>query len=168
MTKIKILFIGLLIVIVAGVLFFYFAIPKKDEDHFFKVIAIEPDNHSVIYIKKKVWGMTSDHQVIVISDTKEQNFVPTASRNYIYNGLAQLFYKIREDSLYIYTLKASPVPHDLITNIKIVQIELENPEMMRLITSDYYHSEGFNINRVIPKIYKRLRFITVQLTSRLW
>jgi hypothetical protein len=145
MIRIKIFLIGLLIVIVVGALLFYFVFPRRDEGVFYKVIPIESGNHSVIFIKKKIWGMTSDHQVIVISNTKEKRFTPNAKQNYIYNGLSPLFYNLKNDSLYIYTYKASPVPQELVTDIKIVQIELENPEMMQLLEKDRYKSQGLKI-----------------------
>lgn len=143
MSKIKMFFIGLLIVIVGSALFFYFVFPKKDEDVFYKVFLIKREGtNSEIYIKKKVWGMTSDHQVIVISNKKEKQFVPAANQNYIYNGMAPLFYKLQKDSLYIYTYKVSSIPKDLITDFKIIQIELENPEMMKLLEHDNYKNQG--------------------------
>jgi hypothetical protein len=41
-------------------------------------------------------------------------------------------------------MKKSDVPQNLKTGIKIVQVELENPEMMRLIKNDQYKAEGLN------------------------
>jgi hypothetical protein len=141
--RIKII-IGLIIGIIIILAFiFYNAMPDYKAKYDVKEIKSQ-SVISPIFIKRKVWGITYDNQIIVISSSAEKEFNPDSTMDYIYQGLSPFYYKFYKDSLFIYTMKKSDVPQNLKTGIKIVQVELENPEMMRLIKNDQYKAEGLN------------------------
>ena len=140
-TKIIIWFIIGTIVILAFI--FYNSMPDYKGEYDVKEIKT-PNVSSSIFIKRKVWGITYDNQTIVISSSREKEFNPNSATDYVYEGLSPFYYKFYKDSLFVYTMKKSNVPQNLKTEFKIMQIELENPEMMRLIENDQYKVEGLN------------------------
>jgi|SRR5450432_1282598 len=143
MNKLKIIVLVAIVIVLLAFTFFYFAFPSKNADVQYEVIEISSkDVQSKLYIKKKVWGMTSDNQLVVISSSKEKDFTSEGSENYVYDGVMPLFYKLQKDTLFVYTLKMSAVPKDLETSFKIIQVPLENPEMMKLIEHDNYKTKG--------------------------
>jgi len=124
----------------------FLGLPGKGSDVFVEVVELKSSHGKPsIFLKKKVWGMTSDNQIAVISGSGRKDFVPDLSNDYIYNGLSPIFYKLRNDSLEIYVYKCSAVPKLLQTGFKIIQIELENPDMMNLITNDNYKNKGMMV-----------------------
>ena len=136
----------IVVVLLIGFLFFYFAFPSKNADVQYEVTEIFSNEvQSKLYIKKKVWGMTSDNQVIVISSSNEKEFTLEGTENYIYEGIMPMLYKLQKDTLSIYTLKVSAVPKNLKTDFKIVQIQLENPTMMKLIVHDNYRAKALTL-----------------------
>ena len=136
--------IAIIILFLIGV--FYFALPNKGADIRFKVIELSSsDGKSKIFIKKKVWGMTSDNQVVFISSSDDKEAMPDLIKDYIYKGLMPLLYRFQNDTLFIYTVLESPVPKEFKTNIKIVQILLENPEILQLIEHENYKSKGLTV-----------------------
>ena len=143
MKKLKITVLVVVIIILVGFLFFYFTFPSKNADVQYEVTEISSKEvQSKLYIKKKVWGMTSDNQVIVISSSNKKDFTSGDAGSYVYEGIMPLLYKLQKDTLFIYTLKMSLVPKDLKTSFKIIQVQLENPEMMKLIEHENYKSQG--------------------------
>lgn len=131
------------ILVMLAFLFFYFAFPEKNEDVQFDVVELSSKKiKSKLFIKKLVWGMTSDNCIVTIGTSNIKENKPNRNKNYIYNGLDPLFYKVSGDTLSIYTYKTSTVPKDFLTAFKIIQIELENPEMMELIEKDNYKNKG--------------------------
>jgi cytochrome c-type biogenesis protein CcmE len=143
MNKLKVILLVVVVIILVCFLFFYFAFPSKNADVQYEVTEISAkDVQSKLYIKKKVWGMTSDNQVIVISSSNKKEFSSEDAESYVYEGVIPLFYKVQKDTLFVYTLKMSSVPNGLKTNFKIVQVQLENPEMMKLIEHDNYKVQG--------------------------
>jgi hypothetical protein len=143
MNKIKIILLSAGVIVLIGFLFFYFAFPSKNADVQYAVTEVfSKGASSKLYIKKRVWGMTSDNQVIVISSSDEKAFTTNSTRSYVYEGVMPLFYKTQKDTLFVYTLKMSAIPQGLRTNFKIVQVQVENPEMMTLIEHDNYKAKG--------------------------
>jgi len=102
-------------------------------------ISITTLNESV-YIKKKLWGISYDHQVIWISPKASNKSEHNPKTDYIYKGLSPLFYRVKDKALEIYVSKASPIPPEFNSEVKIIQIELDNPTMMELLTT--YESKG--------------------------
>lgn len=143
MRKVKIIILVFGVIALVVFLFFYLTFPAQNADIQYKVIELSSkDSQSKLYIKKKVWGMTSDNQVVIISNSNTEAFITNVKENYIYEGLMPLFYKLQEDTLTIYTLKTSFVPKELHTRYKIIQVELTNPDMMGLIENDSYKKKG--------------------------
>ena len=142
----KVVALVIVVVLLIGFLFFYFAFPIKNADVQYEVTEIFSNEvQSKLYIKKKVWGMTSDNQVIVISSSNVKEFTLEGTENYIYEGIMPMLYKLQKDTLSIYTLKVSAVPKNLKTDFKIVQIQLENPTMMKLIEHDNYRAKALTL-----------------------
>lgn len=139
----KIILVVLVIIITALIVVFYIKTPNKNYDVQNTVVEIpSSDGQHKLYIKKKVWGLTSDGQVIVVSGSPKKEIASDSSREYIYNGVVSLFYKYNTDTLTVYVSKSSSVPNNLKSPIVIKQVELENPDMMKLIGNDYYKEQG--------------------------
>ncbi len=86
-----------------------------------------------IYLKKQVWGLTGDHQIIVISESPKAKFNDAIQKDYRYNGLSPFYYSFKHDTLTVYVRKISQVPQDFHSNIVVVQNELNNVEMHDLM-----------------------------------
>ncbi len=102
------------------------------------------DLNTSIFIKQKIWGLTDDNQIIIISKSSTKKFSPDTETDYIYEGLSPFYYKFYHDTLFAFIMSKSKIPQSLKSEIKIVQAELANPEMMRLIKNDQYKKEGLN------------------------
>jgi hypothetical protein len=85
-----------------------------------------------IALKKKVWGVTGDHQVIVVSKSADDEFQADENREYVFEGFLPLFYRFERDTLHLYVRKASKVPDAMPTKITINQVVLNNTEMIEL------------------------------------
>ena len=142
MRRTKIIIISIGAIIILG-LIFYNAMPYYEVKYRIKEIKSKNFNSS-IFIKQKVWGITYDNQTIIISLSPEEKFKPDSLTDYVYEGLSPFYYKFYQDSLFVYTMKKSHAPQDFKTGIKIIQVELENPEMMRLIENHQYEAEGLH------------------------
>jgi hypothetical protein len=93
-----------------------------------------------IFIKKKVWGLTGDHQLIVVTKSPTEDFEPNERTEYVYRGLSPFFFIFGNDTLTLYVTSASTVPAEMSTKITIRQIVLTNPEMIRLMET--YEEKG--------------------------
>ena len=142
MNNMRVVFIVLFLIIITAVAFFYLNAPREGDDVHYHIDKITSKGGCNLYIKKKVWGLTSDGQVIVIADNPDKKFILDSSRQYIYNGVISFFYKYQSDTLTVYVSKISTFPANLKTSIIVKQVELENPDMMRLIENDNYKKHG--------------------------
>ncbi|MVT39188.1 hypothetical protein GO495_01215 [Chitinophaga oryziterrae] len=143
MEKRRIFLLSISIVVILAAIAIYFNWDNKN-DYFQTTITKLPSKkgYPSVFIKRMVWGLTGDKQVIVISNTDNKNFKAPKSNEYVYEGLFEMFYKIQRDTLFIYTLISSPVPNKFSAPYKIVQVELNNPELMDLIENDKYKQLG--------------------------
>ena len=141
--KHKILIIIGSIIVIGLVIFLItcYAMPTYETSYDIKEIKSIKLSES-LYIKKKVWGITDDNQLIVISKSHRKDFTTDSTVDYIYSGLSDFFYKFSQDTLYIYSIEKSVIPSKLKSQIKIVQVELKNPEMMDLIKDESYKNKG--------------------------
>jgi hypothetical protein len=98
------------------------------------------DRADALYVKRMVWGLTSDHQVIVVSGSPQEEFEPDPSKEYVYKGLSPFFYSYTTDTLTVYVRQRAEVPEQLSTRIHVFQVVLGNPEMMNLMET--YHEKG--------------------------
>ncbi|NTD97007.1 hypothetical protein G6M24_07695 [Agrobacterium tumefaciens] len=143
MNKIKIVFFVIVSLILVILLFFYLSFPEKDEDVQFEVVNVYSKRlKSKLFIKKLIWGMTSDNCLITISNSNQKENEPDENKNYIYKGLSPFLYKISEDTLSVYVREISETPKNFSTRFKIIQTELDNSEMMELIENDNYKNKG--------------------------
>ncbi|RBL91425.1 hypothetical protein DF182_02045 [Chitinophaga flava] len=93
-------------------------------------------------MKQMTWGLTGDKQVSVISNSDSANFIPQRSREYVYEGLSDIYYKLQHDTLFIYTPTIAPVPQYFRTPYKVIQIKLSNPEAIDLFVNHEYKKKG--------------------------
>ncbi|SFW85456.1 hypothetical protein [Chitinophaga sancti] len=131
-------------IILVGLLVF-FSIPGKDAYTTSNIIEINyPENGAKAFIYFKNLGISADHQMVFISGSKNENFTPNESADYIYKGVDALYYKQQKDTLFIYCAMAPAIPVNYSGAIKIVQIELGNIEMMDLYHDDNYLKKGLH------------------------
>lgn len=142
MNNMRVVLIVMILIIITVIAIFYIAAPREGDDVHYNVVEISSKGGYKLYIMKKVWGLTSDGQVIVISDSPDKKLNIDSSRQYIYNGVNSFFYKYQNDTLTLYISKIASVPVNLKTSIIVKQVELENPDMMRLIENDHYKKQG--------------------------
>jgi hypothetical protein len=142
MNNAKMIFFGITSVVLVLFSVVYFSLPERGDDEFFFIRELSLRDSSKLYIKKMVWGLTLDNQTIVISTSKDREFNNDTERGYFYHGLGPFYYKLENDTLSIYTTRASTVPAKLKTNFKVVQYVLDNPDMMNLIGNANYKSRG--------------------------
>ena len=86
--------------------------------------------------------MTYDSKFIVLSTNGEEQFTADSNKEYVYKGASFLFYKFSNDSLFIYTYDKAHTPQLFNSKIKIKQIELDNPAMMKLEGGSAYGIRG--------------------------
>src|SRR5699024_8170549 len=98
--------------------YLYMNLPEFDPNISVEKIYSKKYNES-IYLKKKNWGITGNHQVIAISTPPDGNPDLNKKTDFIFKGLSNLFYKFENDTLHIYTNKASDVPSNFSSNIEI-------------------------------------------------
>jgi hypothetical protein len=133
-----------LFLIIAIVL--WLCIPGKDTFTQHKTIEITTANKKVpIFIRQKVWGMNADHRLVYITSNKDENIGPSGNTDYIFKGFSPLFYKQSNDTIYIFCSVASITPPNWTDFFDIKQIELSNPEMMKLLDKDNYKKENLNL-----------------------
>lgn len=124
--------------------YLYLSIMAPDYEPTFTIKEIESINTGEkIYLKKKVWGISSDHHIRVISVSDEEKFEPNANDEYLYKGTTPFFYTVNGDTLKVFVRKASEVPPNFNSKIKVEQIILDNPDMMNLFSEH----EVMGINR---------------------
>jgi hypothetical protein len=92
------------------------------------------DMKSKIYIKRKVWGVTSDYQVTVISNSPDEIGQLDSTIDFVYKGLEPFIYRIQSDTLVIYTMLPTSEPRDFDSSkIRVIQKKVSNQEYMKLI-----------------------------------
>lgn len=133
MKKVIIVTVSIVVVIVLS-LFTYWSSTVPDFEPTYNVVELKSDtSQEAIYIKKKVWGISSDHQVIVISTSGDVEFEVQESEEYLYKTSTPFLYEFKDDLLKVYTRQASVIPSGFDSGIKVEQIVLNNPDMMELL-----------------------------------
>ena len=118
-------------IVVLTVILFLIRIPNF-EPQITKVELRSEHYNESLFIKKKIWGITADHQVIIITKSNDAVVEPKIEYDYVYEGMLPFYYQFKDDTLKLFVRKESNIPNKLSTNIKIVQIILNNTEMMNL------------------------------------
>lgn len=85
---------------------------------------IKLDDERILYLTKIRWGVGSGHQRIILSAQPNEEY--NTEHDYIFNGLHSIFYEIKSDSLIVHTFSISDVPNSFQSDIKVIQIELDN------------------------------------------
>jgi hypothetical protein len=128
--------------IVGWLLFINNAVPEIKP--IYKQIEIKSKkNNESLFIRQKTWGMTSDNNIIAISNSSKNKF--EMDSDYIYQGYSVFFYRHIEDSLFVYVSKKVEVPPKFFTKFKILQIQLSNTELMNLLANDAYKKKGISL-----------------------
>lgn len=142
--KILIFTISILILAICG--WFFIAIWNISPDYspyFEKSKLVNSNSTDSVFIKKKVWGVTSNHQIITISKNSNTPFNPDSTSDFIFKGLSPFFYKFQNDSLTVFVRHASEEPPKFKSDITIQQKALTNPEMMNLF--DTYEEKNLTL-----------------------
>lgn len=95
-----------------------------------------------IFLKQKVWGMTSDNNTIIISKSSKNDFEISNESDYVFKGYSTFLYRHNQDSLIVYISHKVIPTAKMVSKFKIVQIELTNSEMMNLLANDSYKKKG--------------------------
>ncbi len=85
-----------------------------------------PNKKTTLYLKSKVWGITGNHQISVISTKPEFEFQPDSISEYIFHGDAGIIYKVENNTLKIYSHQKPKIPQKFESEINIELIELKN------------------------------------------
>jgi len=139
--KIFLLFIPVTLLLFVG--WFYFAISGLSPDYtpsFEKVKFISSETSDSVFLKSKVWGVSSNHQIITISKNGEIPFSPDSTNDFMFKGWSPFLYKFENDTLSVFIRSASNEPENFSSDITVVQKILSNSEMMNLI--DNYKEKG--------------------------
>lgn len=96
-------------------------------------------------ILTKVWGMTSDNQIIIISTSPGKEFAPNKDVDFVYPGLVPFLYKFEHDSLFVYTLKKSNIPLNFHSHIQVIQNEMPYAELYDWFDNEYYKKLGLKM-----------------------
>jgi len=105
-----------------------------------KLVAIS--HNETLFLKSKAWGMTYDNKLIILSASDGEEFMADSTKDYVYKGASFIFYKISNDSLFIYTDNKAHIPPLFDSKFIIKQIKLENPAMMKLKGDSAYKNLG--------------------------
>jgi len=140
MKKAVIVLISIVVVIVLFI-YTYWSSIVPDFEPTYTVVELKSDaSQESIYLKKKVWGISSDHQVIVISASGEVEFEAQESEEYLYKTSTPFLYEFKDDLLKVYTRRASPIPSNFDSSIKVEQVVLNNSDMLDLL--DKHEEKG--------------------------
>lgn len=105
-----------------------------------KVLKLSFKDDKLLYLKSNNWGLTNDNKIIAISCDDSEGIDST--KTYYYKGEDFIFYRISEDTLYVYTYTKSNNPDIFKSDIKIIQTELDNVDMMNLKKDNSFKNKG--------------------------
>ena len=130
----KFILIGIVFLVAILAYYIYLSVSVPKYEPTYTVLELKSDilNDSV-YLKKKVWGIAANHQVIVVSSSGQSEFEPDLEKQYIYEGFTPILYEFLGDTLKMYVRKASEIPSSFESAIKIEQVVLDTPEMIELL-----------------------------------
>jgi hypothetical protein len=142
--RILILSVTIIIILIPIFLITYIYINFPDLKPVVEIKEIRSKIHTdKLYIKKKQWGITGDHQLIVISGSPDENFEPDSNKDYIYKGLEPFYYSFSNDTLKITANIESNVPKEMKTSIVIQQISTGYMKLQELRKN--YKEKGLEI-----------------------
>jgi hypothetical protein len=128
----------LIIFVILGILILLFF---HQEEGNVKVEEIVITDSYSLYLKRKVWGMTGDHSLTVLSENSEQQ-IENSKLHFSTNIIDPIFYKVKKDTLFIYSSALFKNSHFFDEEVKIVQREMTSKEMTDMYAN--YAKYGFN------------------------
>jgi hypothetical protein len=96
-----------------------------------------------IYVKRKAWGLNYNHDMAIVS-TSSGNTGPDSLKDFIFKD-SEIFYKLSNDTLCVFTMLKAKIPIDFQSKIIIKQIEISNSEAMDLIEFGNYKTKGLKM-----------------------
>jgi len=139
----KIFLLSIPLALLLFVAWVYFAISGLSPDYsptFEKIKFSNEETSDSVFIKKKVWGVLANHQIIVISKNGKVPFSPDSTADYVFDSWSPFFYKFENDTLFTFVLKESQSPVSFKSGITVKQNVLSSPEMINLIET--YQDKG--------------------------
>lgn len=108
----------------------------------FEIASREGDK---VFIKRKVWGLTDDHQLTVVSNTNTEILsIPDSINDYVFRGPDPFVYSLREDTLILFVRKKVHMPPNFNhQSIYVLQREVSSSEYSDLIRVAISGSEEF-------------------------
>lgn len=114
--------------IVCFIFIFFF---KRFEPEY-KTTELYSNRGEKLYIKRKIYGIKGDIQITSISTVKGWDELDE-TKEYVYKGLEPFIYSYQNDTLRVYSRQRVKTPANFHSTIRIIQIELENPQYMDLM-----------------------------------
>jgi hypothetical protein len=122
--------------IISLMIAFYIGKTVEWLDHSFKPetcknVIFSSDQKTNIWIKKQVWGVTGDKNLIFLTDD-ELRESPDKSKDVIFNKAETIFYKAEKDTLHIYSGYDYKINPNIYEEFYIKIHVLKNPEFADL------------------------------------
>lgn len=130
-----ILFVSLIALLVYLVSFF---VSLKSVTRIKEEIKISQE---IFYLKNEKRGL--NYEITALSKSPRKKISYDDEDSFIYSSGETLFYKIKYDTLFIYTMHKAEYPKELKTNVVIEQIEIKNPDFIELKKT--YKKRGLSI-----------------------
>lgn len=127
-------------IIFTAIMILYFAMPNMEPDYKTKKITFN-NSDEVLFFKTSTWGISADHWVSVLSANSENEIKPDSTKGYVYKEPSFTFYRTYNDTLWLYVYSKAPVPKLFDSKIKVIQVELENPDMMKIRQTNLYQGK---------------------------
>lgn len=142
--KKSIIVVVILLMILGVAMYFY--VDDRLEESFSTDVNIEKVSFEEVganlYLKQKVWGMTSDSKVTIISTNSFQSFEEDPNAAYVYSSGSTLFFRTVNDTLEIFSMTLAKEPSNFDSRIKVRQVRISNPEFIFL--NENYKKEGLS------------------------
>ncbi|RBL88137.1 hypothetical protein [Chitinophaga flava] len=143
MGKFKSYVLALILLVLLGALTLYLVIPGKDAFEEYRIIRVAAtDKKEAVFIRQKIWGLTSDHRIVYITASKEDKKDPDGKTDYIFNGFSSVFYKQEKDTIFIFCSVPSDIPPNWNSPYHVVQVKLNNPDEMDLLDKENYKKKA--------------------------
>jgi hypothetical protein len=99
-------------------------------------------NGKKIYIHKYTWGLSGNHSDIVVSLEKIENKKIDVSKDILYKGNSIMFYKVKNDTLFLLVETIAEIPKDFSNVVKVLQEEKSNRDLN--ILRETYSEQNLN------------------------
>jgi hypothetical protein len=94
------------------------------------------DTTHTVFIKASSWGLTGDHIQIQLSTFPIPTRAYDSSKNYIFYE-PTIYYQKKKDTLIIFSPSLSDLPSQMDTSIKVIQVEIDDPQEMKRYQENY-------------------------------